>query len=513
MLQWIKKIAQKFIQYKWLLVAMCLHVVVAFYFIAQQNITYDEPGYIEYSKRWLQGKPERVEALDDSKTPVISIVWVPRIIRQVINPNYQLNDFGRQDQREGRYMLIVFSLLTMLYLYKFIQLFNLKNGWLIFFFFLLDPLIVAYAVIINSDLLSGLLLLAIVYHLYKLSMQKSHQQFLLVCLLMGIALVTKHTFLFGLPLLIAAFIKVYKRQSVVKIFVAIGILLLVINLAFYFHHSGKSLGNYHFKSSLFNTIQQQLSLLSWLPIPVPETYIQSIDLLQYHAQLDGSVNNTYTGVYVLEKVNLQTGFWYYYAVVAFYKIPLALWCLFIIGLGRWMLQFKQYKQQFYFLIIPIVYFVWVLSLFNQFQIGIRHLLLVIPLLYVLLAMVVNQLAESTTKYFVGVLVVFMLYSVVRYYPDLIPYTNELVANKTTVYKKMMDSSIDYGQSDSTATEFLKLNKDYSIPTSTPTKGKFILSMHQYIEQYKQGDTSLHWLLKKHKPIELLKHVYWLYEVK
>jgi hypothetical protein len=162
MLQWIKKIAQKFIQYKWLLVAMCVHVVVAFYFIAQQNITYDEPGYIEYSKRWLQGKPERVEALDDSKTPVISIVWLPRIVRQIINPNYQLNDFGRQDQKEGRYMMVVFSLLTMLYLYKFIQLVNLKNGWLIFLFFLLDPLIVAYAVIINSDLLSGLLLLAIV---------------------------------------------------------------------------------------------------------------------------------------------------------------------------------------------------------------------------------------------------------------------------------------------------------------------------------------------------------------
>jgi len=330
---------------------------------------------------------------------------------------------------------------------------------------------------------------------------------------MGIALVTKHTFLFGLPLLIAALIKIYKKQSVVKIIVAVGIFLLVINLAFYFHHSGKSLGNYHFESSLFNTIQQQLSWLSWLPIPVPETYIQSIDLLQYHAQLDGSVNNTYTGVYVLEKVNLQTGFWYYYAVVALYKIPLALWCLFIIGLGRWMLQFKQYKQQFYYLILPIVYFVMVLSLFNQFQIGIRHLLLVIPLLYVLLAMVVNQLAQSTTKYLVGMLVLFMLYSVVKYYPDLIPYTNELIANKANVYKKMMDSSIDYGQSDSAATAFLKIHSDYSIPTNTPTKGKFILSMHQYIEQYKQGDTSLHWLVKKHTPTGLLKHVYWLYEVK
>lgn len=509
MLQWLNIQAFKLAKYKWLIAVMIVHVTIAFYFIGNQNITYDEPGYIEYSKRWLHGKPERVEALDDSKTPVISIVWLPRIIRQIIHPYYQLNDYGRQDQKEGRYMMVFFSLVLILYLYKFIQLLQLKNGIWVLLFLLIDPLMIAYSVLINSDLLSGVLLLAIVYHLYQLSINRSRQQFLLACLFVGIALVTKHTFLFGLPLFFTALIFIYKKQSIVKILVAIITILLLVNLVFYFSNTCMLLNAYHFKSNLFISLQKSFS---WLPVPLPETYLQSIDLLQYHAQLNGSSTNTYTGVYLLGKVNVQTGFWYYYLLVALYKMPLALWCLFIIGLGRWILKAKNYTKQFYFIVLPIVYFVLVLSLLNDFQIGVRHLLIVIPLVYVLLAFVVQHLTTSKAKWLVAVLFVWMFISVLKYYPDLIPYTNELIVQKSKVYQKIMDSSIDYGQSDSAAAQFLQDNPAYKFPDSTPTSGNYLLSMCQYIEQVKQGDTSLNWLVNKYEPIGLFKHVYLQFQV-
>jgi hypothetical protein len=85
-----------------------------------------------------------------------------------------------------------------------------------------------------------------------------------------------------------------------------------------------------------------------LPIPVPSSYLQSIDLLQYHAQLGGSINNTYTGVYLLQQVNLNNGFWYYYFVVALYKIPLSIWGLTIIGFAFFIRRFQQYKKLFLF---------------------------------------------------------------------------------------------------------------------------------------------------------------------
>jgi 4-amino-4-deoxy-L-arabinose transferase-like glycosyltransferase len=99
-------------------------------------------------------------------------------------------------------MMILVSLLIMLYIYRFALLLKLRHGWFILFFYIFDPLITAYAVLINSDLLSGFLLLAIVFHLFKFYQKKQFRQFFIATILMGVALVTKHTFLFGLPLFI-----------------------------------------------------------------------------------------------------------------------------------------------------------------------------------------------------------------------------------------------------------------------------------------------------------------------
>jgi hypothetical protein len=95
MLNQLKIILHNTKQHKWLLLLMIVHVGIAFYYIAQQNITYDEPSYIEYSKRWLHGNPNRIEALDDSKTPVISFVWLPRIVKQIITAKLPTQRFWK----------------------------------------------------------------------------------------------------------------------------------------------------------------------------------------------------------------------------------------------------------------------------------------------------------------------------------------------------------------------------------------------------------------------------------
>jgi hypothetical protein len=120
-------------------IIILFHLLISFYFISKQHITYDEPSYIEYSKRWLLGNPERTEPLDDSKTPVISIVWLPRIVQQLIQPNLQHTDFGKTDQQQGRYMMVCFSILLLIYIYCFLKKLNIQNWLLIFFFFNYRP--------------------------------------------------------------------------------------------------------------------------------------------------------------------------------------------------------------------------------------------------------------------------------------------------------------------------------------------------------------------------------------
>src|SRR5687767_4135652 len=128
-----------------LLAFLIVHVIASYYYIAHHNITFDEPDYIEYAKRWLKGKPERIQSLDDSKSPVVAICWIPRIIRQVINPNYKLTDYGRKDQKEGRYLMIFFSLLTAIYVYWWCKDLYGAKGWILPLLLLLfDPLYLSY---------------------------------------------------------------------------------------------------------------------------------------------------------------------------------------------------------------------------------------------------------------------------------------------------------------------------------------------------------------------------------
>lgn len=489
-----------------------VHVSIAFYFISQQYITYDEPSYIEYSKRWLHGKPDRIEPLDDSKTPVISIVWLPRIVQQVLHTDFKQNDFGTKDQQQGRYMMIFFSLLVLIYLYQFLKLLHVKNWLIAFLFFIIDPLIIAYSVLINSDYLSGLIALATVFHLYKYLYQKSNKNFWFSCIWLATGLVTKHSFLFFIPLYWVMIIVKNKKIDWKKFIQFILLVLLIINVWFYFHHSFKTLGSYEFQSNVFKNIQQNFSWIHWLPLPFPENYIQSLDMLQYNSNIGGGINSTYPGVYLLGQSKLHGGFWNFYIVNAWYKFPLSILILVCTGIFLLLFRFKIIIKKYGLLLLPIVYYFIILSCFNNFQTGVRHLLIIIPLLYVLIAVLINKLWQSKLKFAVIGLWIFMIISVAKFYPDLIPYTNEFIENKQLVYEKIMDTGIDYGQSRKIAKDFLINNPNYTTPSATPHQGNYLVSMREIVLYKMYNDTTLNWLVKNYKPVGLVNHVYLKYKV-
>ncbi|HNN32375.1 MAG TPA: hypothetical protein PKJ70_10845, partial [Chitinophagaceae bacterium] len=104
------------------------------------------------------------------------------------------------------------------------------------------------------------------------------------------------------------------------------------------------------------------------------------------------------------------------------------------------------------------------------------------------------------------------FSVAKYYPNLIPYTNELVTNKAKVYEKLMDTSIDYGQSKLDASNFLQQNTDFKTLTETPQTGKYLVSMQQLVLHQMYKDTSYNWLIKNYEPIGMYKYVYLQFKI-
>jgi hypothetical protein len=492
-----------------LLAFLLLHTTASFCYIAHQNITYDEPDYIEYAKRWLHGHPERIQPLDDSKSPVVAISWVPRIIRQTINPNYYLDDYGRKDQKEGRYMMILFSFFTAIYVYKWCHELYGEKGWsLPLLLLLFDPLYLAYTTLITTDLACGAFLVAVLYHFRKYILTQSGKHFWLAALLTGLGIVTKQSLLF-LVLLLPALSFVYHllTKTLNKFFSrkAFGsallyglVLVLVINVLYYFHHSFMLFGNYQFESSLLKHLQQY-TFLQNIPMPLPQGYVQSLDMLKAHADLGaGKPESTFNGVYLFGELKLKGSYWYYYLVLLFYKLPIGTMVLFISCVPLFIKKFRlsAFATRYMFLLMPVLFYFIILSFFNQFQSGVRHILLVFPLLFIGLGYLFKQLQHASIrlKILVGAAITYSMVTVAIYYPYIIPYTNEFIADKKTVYRKIYDSSVDYGQSDLSVQEFINQHSEYKPATEIPSIGKYAVVSGDMLNTYLRNTSKYKWYM-------------------
>ncbi len=510
-----------------LIAFLALHTVAAYYYIAQQNITFDEPQYIEYAKRWLHGHPDRIYPLDDSKSPVVAVCWLPRIVRQLINPTYKLTDYGRKDQAEGRYMMILFSFLAALYVYKWCRdLYGVKGWWLPVLLMLFDPLYMSYSVLITTDLACGAVLVALLYHFRKYLLSGSRKQFYIAALYAGLAIVTKQTMIFILlllPILAIVYLVsckktqlIFSKKSFTDGVLFCLVILLVINISYYFYHSFTPLGRYEFESITFRKLQASISFLHWLPVPLPLPYVQSLDMIKAHAEYGpGRPDSTFNAVYLFGNFNFEGGYWYYYIVTFFYKMPLG--TLLLLCTAAVLFIKKIRSQSFYksyvFLLVPIVFYGIILSFFNHFQTGIRHLLIVFPLMYIGLGKLFYEVAQMKTAYkfsFAGI-VGFVFFTVIRYYPYLIPYTNEFVSNKKKVYKIMADSSVDYGQSDSAVNKYIALHPGCMKAAETPAAGRFAIPMSRIVTTTLWKQNPYKWY-QKIEPVGLYQHVILLYDI-
>jgi hypothetical protein len=85
-----------------------------------------------------------------------------------------------------------------------------------------------------------------------------------------------------------------------------------------------------------------------------------------------------------------------------------------------------------------------------------------------------------------------LITVAVYFPYIIPYTNEFVPNKKTVYRKIWDSSVDYGQSDSSVVEFVAAHPEYKRATSVPDTGRYAVLSREMINTYLKNSNPYRW---------------------
>ena len=149
-----------------------------------------------------------------------------------------------------------------------------------------------------------------------------------------------------------------------------------------------------------------------------------------------------------------SGWWYFYIVALAVKLPLPLLGLGLPGLAR--LTVVGWRQRSAWHLAPPLLFIAILGFccaVSRINVGVRHVLVLVPLLALGAAYLVQVLARSlaTTRNqrrlvagfaALGALLTWQLVTLVRTYPDYLAYFNETVRHPERV---LVDSDLDWGQ--------------------------------------------------------------------
>jgi hypothetical protein len=170
---------------------------------------------------------------------------------------------------------------------------------------------------------------------------------------------------------------------------------------------------------------------------LPEPYVYNFF---QHAHLSGLFP-----AYLFGEVR-QGGFWYYFLVTLLLKTPLALLIAMGGGVAWLATRWRSMPVAGAFLVVPVVvYFVLISA--SGFNMGHRHLLVVVPFLLVAAGAVVPWAARRGlwAKATVALLSLWYLASSLSAFPHYIPYFNELAGGPIGGARYLADSNLDWGQ--------------------------------------------------------------------
>ena len=506
-------------------VFIVLHVLISLIYIHYQDPTIDEQPYYGYTVRWAHGAMDRVYEWDDSKTPATFPAIIPRAIYQVFHPGYVTKDDGLYDLMMGRYLMCFYTIITSIYLFVWCRKLFGKKGWILpVLFFLFSPLTLGYSMLVLSDMATGACMIATFYHAWTFYNTRLQKQFILFSLWMGVSIVVKASFIFIIPclctllliLMVAGHLDFNIKKLAFYSLLATLLIVFVLNLSYFGFDTFQPLAIFKFRSQQFQLLAEKLSFLKGWYVPVPRAIIEGWDLLQFHKELGpGKVGSTYGGVYVLGETYPQGAVWFYYMVVVAIKFPIAILLLLLAALTSGIIYFdpKQFFTSHIFYVFPMVFFLVVLSCFNTFQSGVRHLLLIYPLIFMAIGALICYWQKKWQKTNLVVFILFasMIASQLYYFPNLIPYTNEFLIDKKDAFRIIIDSNLDYGHYSRYANTFIKEHPEYKKAPLSPQTGKFILAIHDVFELRPADTKAYEWLFKL-EPKAHYKFCYLLFEV-
>lgn len=490
------------------------------------SLTYDEPYHYRYGRNVLWLNSDR---FDDSKMPFSVLNVIPVKLIAKLLPDFFQSVW--QGERLGRISTVFFSVLLAYFVFIWSrELFGEIAGFIALGLYALEPNLIAHSRLITTDLYVTCMIFLSLYFFWHFIKEASWNRALVSSIILGLSQLAKYTSLLLYPLLgllvvirfIGPLVRIIKERnykSAIKgmtnvllytlLFVIISI--LIINLGFLFNRTFTPLGEFHFKSDLFQTIQSKLLKLDDFPIPVPYPFIEGLDSVRFRER----TGIGYGKIYLLSKLRSGESFPGYFIYATIFKVPIIILLVWLISIVTYLI--KDRRQQFLekelFLLGPILFFTIYFNFFFRAQIGIRFFLIVFPFLFVFSSRLFQNLVNfgKGRKLLILFAAIYLIVSVVSYFPHYISYFNEFIWDKTKSFKVLADSNLDWGQSEVYLRRFLLENPGVIFEPNKPLAGRILISANRLIGIRESSD-NFAWLREHFEPIDHIAYSYLLFDV-
>jgi len=471
-----------------------VYTLLQLYCIPRLSINYDEPLFSYYGATLLKGHAEKDIVLFDSKLPITALNMLPRAAEQIMHPGLKKAD-NHADILHGRYISLLVTLALAWVVYKWAgKLYGSRAAIIALLVFFLCPNFLAHGIFVSSDIFACLFTTAALFFLWQHQQTGRQLHFLLAALAVGFAEVSKFSMvhlwiLFPLLLLNACFTRAGGRSGFRSIMIEFAAKLTIFFLiswtmicaAHLFFDMFRPIGTYQFQSEAFKGLQQLTG--SQFPVPFPSSYIRSMDAVMYFDKLGGGYANSLNGpTYLLGKTS-PSGFWYYYFVVMLFKLPvpvilMILYCL-IVFIGRE--RMAGFRRNEIYLLLPALYYLVYMDFFYSTQLGVRHIMIVLPLLYIFTGRIA-LLLPANRQWVSGVAITWQAIAVLWWFPHFLPYTNELLPDKKMVYRTIADTNICYGEGRFYLESYLANHPSAVVNPGKPVAGTVIIEINELVSQ-------------------------------
>jgi 4-amino-4-deoxy-L-arabinose transferase-like glycosyltransferase len=508
-----------------LLVSLLVLLMVAVSVLSMRNksLTYDEPGHLIYGHQVLHGRTDR---LDDSKMPVSALNAVPLRVAERVEPGF--THYLLSQPNTARAVTVLFTAVLAVVVFSWsARAFGFRGGLISLFLMISSPNLLAHGRLVTTDLYSALFTVVTLFTFWLLILKPSWWRALSCGFILGCSLLAKFSSILLFPILGLVLVvrygtgvakrvrqrewpglqKRFARGSGLAACVLV-VALVVLNAGYLSNGVGSSLASYEFSSPSMKTLQEVLGPVAQAPLPLPRPYVEGLDLVKHNEETGEARGPAY-----LFGQTRKEPFSWYYAAVFLLKVPIATQVLLVLALGFGVRRLGFDSVEL-FLLVPLLVFFMYFNFFCRAQFGIRLALMMLPIVHVLCgSLATTTRSSSKMRWIVGVLVAFQTLSTLSYYPHFLSYFNELHLDRTTNYKLLADSNLDWGQNEHYARRYLEAHPEVVKNPEEPVSGRVLVSANLLVgtvfpDRYRWYA----WLLNNLEPVDHVAYSYLVFSI-